>query len=740
MTLREQVLETFGSYSLEEKLNEYTAYKNMSESDRVMMGISNDDLLLMEMATKHPGLFIECGEEGCSIINSQTETVLETEDRMDEGTADNEKKVASAKELIITFFEEFYKVEHNIPGMNTLFSNTLIKEITNLHHTTTEKSDILFHPLPDSTQQFSLSIMADKKITSALHMVMNDIDIKSLLNGEKGDNKSILRTLTHIKGDDSTPKKLLTNVSNIPFFLILLKRFVGAQSLGSDTEKYITELKDIFGSTLSVNHLTDEKIKALSRKVNAAINNIHTEIKNIIHFKSQDSDSQAYEEKVSEIKKKIEELDGLIGNATEEDIRSMLVSKRDIEIETLTKLSGITIHKHKEKKVTPTFSDTIDTTYLDILNKNGVTSEQWNSFKQTINKKLGTQLFSKKYISILNSALDGTFTDDTYTEQIHRTIKELFNNKGTGYGKGELFHHAVVEGCAINGGSTGYDLDINGSKFEVKAYPVVNETLPEPIRLGAEGSTLRFEEYSEIITYAKMIGALLSPDNIIFLSGMGSHADISSDEFDKLLKELSDSWNNGSYDYIAQLRKGEFTTTRIVELDSIFKRMKILLQSIHDNNFQYAKIIGNKKDELYAIIPPHNVAKKDTDSYVSIKELDAETKESELTCIVKKVDTKSEQKVKEIVTALIGSDILTKDNYLHNAFTSITAEINKMMEEHPMILLSDPTNELSSNEYKIYGVYKTFDIVLISQSGIKICPTELNTEKLKMAKSALIGQ
>lgn len=90
--------------------------------------------------------------------------------------------------------------------------------------------------------------------------------------------------------------------------------------------------------------------------------------------------------------------------------------------------------------------------------------------------------------------------------------EKLFELHKPGLGKGEILLAALIRDSFIQGGGTSYDLNVNGTKYEVKDYS--NPKKPNAsIRLGTKGTVTRFRFWDEITATFQRLAQLRGIDS-----------------------------------------------------------------------------------------------------------------------------------------------------------------------------------------------------------------------------------
>ena len=130
------------------------------------------------------------------------------------------------------------------------------------------------------------------------------------------------------------------------------------------------------------------------------------------------------------------------------------------------------------------------------------------------------------------------------------------------------------------------------------------------------------------------------------------------------------------------------------------------MKSISENDFHYAKLFGKTKNDIYAIDE-----REDTPMTYGTKP------SVKIELIARKVDPITEKTAIEKIDKLLRQDFINDEKYLVNVINDIMKEINKVMKEHPMIIVGN-------TEAKIYGKYVDFTFIKITQGVVRIAPIE----------------
>jgi hypothetical protein len=119
---------------------------------------------------------------------------------------------------------------------------------------------------------------------------------------------------------------------------------------------------------------------------------------------------------------------------------------------------------------------------------------------------------SKQFATLL-------YSETEVSEQLLNTINfksgltgRLFEIRPPGLGKGEVLLTAILRNSFIQGGNVSYDLNVNGSKYEVKDYS--NPKKPNAsIRLGTKGTVTRYRYWDEITATFQRLSQLRGIDS-----------------------------------------------------------------------------------------------------------------------------------------------------------------------------------------------------------------------------------
>jgi len=111
------------------------------------------------------------------------------------------------------------------------------------------------------------------------------------------------------------------------------------------------------------------------------------------------------------------------------------------------------------------------------------------------------------------------YSESDVSENVLNTINfkngiagRLFEIRPPGLGKGEVLLTSLIRDSFIQGGNVSYDLNVNGSKYEVKDYS--NPAKPNAsIRLGTKGTVTRFRFWDEITATFQRLAQLRGIDS-----------------------------------------------------------------------------------------------------------------------------------------------------------------------------------------------------------------------------------
>ena len=135
-----------------------------------------------------------------------------------------------------------------------------------------------------------------------------------------------------------------------------------------------------------------------------------------------------------------------------------------------------------------------------------------------------TEMVTLNFLNNLSYEQSQQFASILYSEtQVSEELLNTFNFKSgiygelfrlykPGFGKGEVLLAAVFRDSFIQGGGVSYDLNVNGTKYEVKDYS--NPDKPNAsIRLGTKGTVTRFRFWDEITTTFQRLQQLRGIDS-----------------------------------------------------------------------------------------------------------------------------------------------------------------------------------------------------------------------------------
>jgi len=312
-----------------------------------------------------------------------------------------------------------------------------------------------------------------------------------------------------------------------------------------------------------------------------------------------------------------------------------------------------------------------------------------------------------------------------------------------GYGQGEFFIEFVFDDAKTSGGSVSYDISAGSKHYEVKCYPNINSV----IRLGVEGTVTGFEAYHKLVKLYTAINNILSLSKEEF----AIFENMSISAKNKLPKEyqnqpllntlktlfMSKTDKNSNVTLLDKLNSGEFSTSNINATQQVFDIFDLLVNSIYENEFEYIKLI--KQNKIYPV-------KKDESGNLAIQINDDGSATIETSPPINK---NFESKVIECINALRvalneAKSAANGSKFLEYFKNSISDQINKNFEHHPMILMNSNITGYSDNyisddkdldniknSIKTYendltnniicfGVYTKFEFRNISQKGVKV--------------------
>ena len=135
-----------------------------------------------------------------------------------------------------------------------------------------------------------------------------------------------------------------------------------------------------------------------------------------------------------------------------------------------------------------------------------------------------TEMVTLNFLNDLSYEQSQQFASILYSEtQVSEELLNTFNFKSgiygelfrlykSGFGKGEVLLAAIFRDSFIQGGGVSYDLNVNGTKYEVKDYS--NPDKPNAsIRLGTKGNVTRFRFWDEITTTFQRLQQLRGIDS-----------------------------------------------------------------------------------------------------------------------------------------------------------------------------------------------------------------------------------
>jgi hypothetical protein len=317
-----------------------------------------------------------------------------------------------------------------------------------------------------------------------------------------------------------------------------------------------------------------------------------------------------------------------------------------------------------------------------------------------------------------------------------------------GYGQGEFFIEFVFDDAKTAGGSVSYDISAGSKHYEVKCYPNINSV----IRLGVEGTLTGFEAYHKLAKVYNNIKQLLvlfedsleSPAYLTFENMCVSSKDKLPEEYkDKnllsILKQLFSSRTDkdDSVTLSDKLNSGEFSASNIEATQEVFDIFELLVNSIYDNSFEYVKLM--KQNQIFPV-------KKTESGELAI---DINKDGSATIQTNPPIDKSTESKVIEAINALRVALLEAKNSaggqkFLEYFRNSISSQIDKDFEQHPMILMNSNITGQSKDELQsdivdenskapkasknsdmiCFGVYTKFEFKTISQKGVKVSVVE----------------
>jgi hypothetical protein len=312
-----------------------------------------------------------------------------------------------------------------------------------------------------------------------------------------------------------------------------------------------------------------------------------------------------------------------------------------------------------------------------------------------------------------------------------------------GYGQGEFFIEFVFDDARTSGGSVSYDISAGSKHYEVKCYPSTDSV----IRLGVEGTLTGFEAYhklAKVYTSIKMLLSLSEEEFSIFENMAISAKNKLPKEYQNqpllnTLKTLftSKTDKDGDVTLADKLNSGEFSASNINATQEVFDIFDLLVNSIYENEFEYVKLI--KQNKIYPV-------KKDESGDLAIQINDDGSATIQTNPAINK---NSESKVVECINALRvalneAKSAAKGSKFLEYFKNSISNQINKNFEQHPMILMNSNITGTSSdyeisdetiddikkptktnkknltNDTICFGVYTQFEFKTVSQKGVKV--------------------
>jgi len=306
-----------------------------------------------------------------------------------------------------------------------------------------------------------------------------------------------------------------------------------------------------------------------------------------------------------------------------------------------------------------------------------------------------------------------------------------------GYGQGEFFIEFVFDDANTAGGSVSYDISAGSAHYEVKCYPGINSV----IRLGVEGTLTGFESYHKLVKVYNSIKQLLSLSreefSIFENMCVSARKELPEDYRDKnLLTSLNQLFssrtdNDSSITLSDKLNSGEFSSKNIQATQEVFDIFELLVNSIYDNAFEYVKLM--KQNEIFP------VKKYDNGELAIDINKDGSATIQTSPPINKDAESKVIEAINSLRVALTEAKSAAKGSkFLEYFRDSISEQINKDFEQHPMILMnsnitgqskedaidsleeSKPAKAVKNSDIICFGVYTNFSFQTISQKGVKV--------------------
>ena len=702
--IRELVLKDFPTWSTEKQISEYQAYKAMGD----FSPFTESDYKIMEMVIENPNLEIdvEC-ENGICSINLNDKPIEENE-RLDEAITNRE------------WFE----------SISVLF-------------------DVLFDETDDdSDNKNDDKIGSTPKLASYLKSILSKIKLPSdenkedLLYSPEVETKEIKQEIYNILNGK-------TNRIKVDKDMLYLKKLLGISSSIAVEEilKYPIIKILIYGLKVSnVEKVIDnvyknkedyEKVIKI-RKIKSLIDSIKKNVKSLkIRIKNPDEEQvrKSQLNKFKEILKQKEKTLSTLKPGTKE--YSLLQSEIKIQQQQIKDFDSVydelLLKSNKESNTKKNkLDDNVSKFQSDVKEIiKSIFEDSFDNFLKFKNEiKIENFEFNSKQIKLLNSILDGTHNaykilkNKKEKDDLKEKMVKLYMTDGKGFGKGELFVSALIDGVSNQGGSKNFDILVDGrKKFELKAYDIKNESLDSGgIRLGKDGKIQGFNEFYELMDLISNIEDLFSTKQ----GNMGIFEifnEMASTTNTKEIKELTNLLNDkpddsNSKTILEILRSGEVTPKSFIKINKVIRLTASILQSISENNFHYAKLFGKTKNEIYAIKERKDKSSNNNDSTLKIE------------LLVRKVDPKIEQKTIETIDKLLRLNFINDENYLINIINNIMKKINEKMKDCPMILLS-------TTKAEFYGKYTEFVFVKITQGTVRIAPIDLAPSSAKKLRYSL---
>lgn len=294
-------------------------------------------------------------------------------------------------------------------------------------------------------------------------------------------------------------------------------------------------------------------------------------------------------------------------------------------------------------------------------------------------------------------------------------LQKSFDTEGKGFGKGELFF-VFTMGSTAQGGGSSFDVVLGSDKFEVKSYDLSAEGKMDGngIRLGTYGNMNNFDEFNYLSELLKKISLVFDGKNFGILNSMYNAAE--HKDFSTLLQ--SESKTNRPL--LSILRSGEITPENIDEFsEAIFRTKQALstaMNAIKKNDYQFVELFGAGISSTKYILKDDQIPTPIFD----------ETGVATLSLQVAEMNDESKFEFINAVRDLESLPAWTDQNFVLNALKSINASIMEEMRRHKLILVSN-----KKTPRKIHGVFDTFVVCKITQSVVRIIPSELEPDSIK---------